>query len=172
MNEVSIVGLDLAKRVFQVHAAGSDGGVVLRRKLSRGQVITFFTELPKCTVAMEACATAHYWAREIGKLGHEVRLIPPAYVKPFVKRQKNDAADAEAIVEAATRPSMRFVVPKTESQQACSMPLGYLAANFALKGWAMKIAKRRGLRKARVALARRLAVIMHAMLRDGTLFEA
>lgn len=80
MKEVSIVGLDLAKRVFQVHAAGADGGVVLRRKLSRGQVVTFFTELPKCTVAMEACATAHSWAREIGRLGHDVRLIPPAYV--------------------------------------------------------------------------------------------
>lgn len=121
MKEVSIVGLDLAKRVFQVHAAGADGGVVLRRKLSRGQVLAFFAELRRCIVAMEACATAHYWAREIGKIGHEVRLLPPAYVKPFVKRQKNDAADAEAIVEAATRPSMRFVVPKTEPQQACSM---------------------------------------------------
>lgn len=101
MKKVSIVGLDLAKRVFQVHAAGADGSVVLRRKLSRGQVLAFFAELPRCIVAMEACATAHYWAREIGKLGHEVRLLPPAYVKPFVKRQKNDAADAEAIVEAA-----------------------------------------------------------------------
>ena len=121
MKEISIVGLDLAKRVFQVHAAGNDGAVVLRRKLSRGQVLAFFTDLPRCIVAMEACATAHYWAREIGKLGHEVRLLPPAYVKPFVKRQKNDAADAEAIVEAALRPSMRFVVPKTENQQACSM---------------------------------------------------
>ena len=121
MKEISIVGLDLAKRVFQVHAAGSDGAVVLRRKLSRGQILAFFTELPKCIVAMEACATAHYWAREIGKFGHEVRLLPPAYVKPFVKRHKNDAADAEAIVEAALRPSMRFVVPKTESQQARSM---------------------------------------------------
>lgn len=119
MKEVSIVGLDLAKRVFQVHAAGADGGVVLRRKLSRGQVLAFFAELPRCIVAMEACTTAHYWAREIGKIGHEVRLLPPAYVKPFVKRQKNDAADAEAIVEAATRPSMRFVAPKTEPQQAC-----------------------------------------------------
>ncbi|MEJ0050877.1 MAG: IS110 family transposase [Methylovirgula sp.] len=121
MKEVSIVGLDLAKRVFQAHGAGADGGVIFRRKLSRSQVLAFFMGLPKCVVAMEACATAHYWAREIGKLGHEVRLLPPAYVKPFVKRQKNDAADAEAIVEAAMRPSMRFVVPKTESQQACSM---------------------------------------------------
>jgi len=121
MKEVSIVGPDLAKRVFQVHAAGADGGVVLRRNLSRGQVLAFFAEVPRCIVAMEACATAHYWAHEIGKIGHEVRLLPPAYVKPFVKRQKNDAADAEAIVEAATRPSMRFVVPKTEPQQACSM---------------------------------------------------
>ena len=117
----SIVGLDLAKRAFQVHAARDDGSVVLRRKLSRGQVLAFFAELPKCTVAMEACATAHYWAREIGKLGHEVRLVPPTYVKPFVKRQENDAADAEAIVEAAARPSMPFVMPKTESQQTCSM---------------------------------------------------
>jgi transposase len=88
IEEVSIVGLDLAKQVFQVHAAGNDGAVVLRRKLSRGQVLAFFTELPRCIVAMEACATAHYWAREIGKLGHEVRMLPPAYVKPFVKRQK------------------------------------------------------------------------------------
>ncbi|MBN9066371.1 MAG: IS110 family transposase [Rhizobiales bacterium] len=121
MKDISIVGLDLAKRVFQVHAAGRDGAAVLRRKLSRGQLLTFFAGLPRCTVAMEACATAHYWAREIGQLGHEVRLIPPAYVKPFVKRQKNDAADAEAIVEAALRPSMRFVVPKTKGQQASSM---------------------------------------------------
>jgi transposase len=121
MKEVSIVGLDLAKRVFQAHGAGADGGVVFRKKLSRSQVLAFFMGLPRCVVAMEACATAHYWAREIGKLGHEVRLLPPAYVKPFVKRQKNDAADAEAIVEAAIRPSMRFVAPKTESQQARSM---------------------------------------------------
>ncbi len=121
MKEVSIVGLDLAKRVFQLHAAGADGGLVFRKKLLRVHVLAFFSELPRCIVAMEACATAHYWAREIGKLGHEVRLLPPAYVKPFVKRQKNDAADAEAIVEAAIRPSMRFVVPKTEKQQATAM---------------------------------------------------
>jgi transposase len=121
MKEVSIVGLDLAKRVFQLRAAGADGGLVFRKKLLRVHVLAFFSELPRCIVAMEACATAHYWAREIGKLGHEVRLLPPVYVKPFVKRQKNDAADAEAVVEAAIRPSMRFVVPKTEKQQATAM---------------------------------------------------
>ena len=113
MAEVTIVGLDLAKRVFQVHGATADGGVAFRKKLSRGQVLAFFADLPPCVVAMEACATAHYWAREISALGHTVRLIPPAYVKPFVKRLKNDAADAEAIAEAASRPTMRLVEPKS-----------------------------------------------------------
>lgn len=121
MTEVTIVGLDLAKRVFQVHGATADGGVAVRKKLSRGQVLVFFADLPPCVVAMEACATAHYWAREIGALGHTVRLIPPAYVKPFVKRQKNDAADAEAIAEAASRPTMRFVEPKSPRQQGRAM---------------------------------------------------
>lgn len=121
MDEVTIVGVDLAKRVFQLHGARSDGSVVFRKKLSRGQVITFLAKVPRCIVAMEACATAHFWAREIGALGHEVRLVPPAYVKPFVKRQKNDAADAEAIAEAASRATMRFVAPKTERQQARAM---------------------------------------------------
>ncbi|MGV1855921.1 IS110 family transposase, partial [Rhizobium rhizogenes] len=121
MKEVSIVGLDLAKRVFQLHAASADGGLVFRRKLSRVHVLAFFSELPRCIVAMEACATAHYWAREIGKLGHEVRLLPPAYVKPFVKRQKNDAADAEAICEAVTRPTMRFVPVKSPEEQAAGI---------------------------------------------------
>lgn len=121
MKDVSIVGLDLAKRVFQVHCATSDGRVVCRKTLSRGQLGSFFAKLPPCLVAMEACATAHFWAREISALGHEVRLVPPAYVKPFVKRQKNDAADAEAIAEAASRPTMRFVEPKTPSQQARAM---------------------------------------------------
>lgn len=121
MTEVTIVGLDLAKRVFQVHGATADGGVAIRKKLSRGQVLAFFADLPPCVVAMEACATAHYWAREIGALGHTVRLVPPAYVKPFVKRQKNDAADAEAIAEAASRPTMRFVEPKSSRQQARAM---------------------------------------------------
>lgn len=121
MEQVSIVGLDLAKRVFQVHGATADGSIAIRKKLSRGQVLAFFADLPPCVVAMEACATAHYWAREIGALGHNVRLVPPAYVKPFVKRQKNDAADAEAIAEAASRPTMRFVEPKSPQQQARTM---------------------------------------------------
>lgn len=121
MTEISIVGIDLAKRVFQLHAAAADGAVVVRRKLSRGQLLPFLAKLSPCTVAMEACATAHYWGREIARLGHAVRLIPPIYVKPFVKRHKNDAADAEAIVEAAIRPNMRFVAVKSEAQQAGAM---------------------------------------------------
>jgi len=121
MEQVSIIGIDLAKRVFQAHGAAADGSVVFRKKLSRGQFLTFLAVQPRCTVAMEACATAHGWGREIGALGHEVRLIPPIYVKPFVKRQKNDAADAEAIAEAASRPTMRFVAVKSEEQQARSM---------------------------------------------------
>lgn len=97
MENVSIIGIDLAKRSFQLHGAASDGSVVFRKKLSRPQLTAFLGELPECIVAMEACATSHYWGREIAKLGHETRLIPPVYVKPFVKRQKNDANDAEAI---------------------------------------------------------------------------
>ncbi|KSV80827.1 hypothetical protein N183_38610 [Sinorhizobium sp. Sb3] len=121
MNEIGIIGLDLAKQVFQIHGASPDGGVVLRKKLGRGRMLEFFAKLPSCIVAMEACASAHYWGREIGKLGHEVRLINPSYVKPFVKRQKNDAADAEAIAEAALRPTMRFVPIKSAEKQASSM---------------------------------------------------
>ena len=107
MNEVSIIGIDLAKRVFQLHGAAADGSVVFRKKLSRAQLVPFLASQPACIVAMEACGTAHYWGREAAELGHEVRLMAPMYVKPYVKRQKNDAADAEAIVEAATRPTMR-----------------------------------------------------------------
>ena len=110
MGEVSTVGIDLAKSVFQVHGADASGTVVFRKKLRRDQVLAFFSTLPPCVVAMEACASAHYWAREIATTGHDTRLIPPAYVKPFVKRQKNDMADAEAICEAAQRPTMRFVL--------------------------------------------------------------
>ena len=101
MEQIITVGLDLAKHVFQVHGAGVNGAVVLRKKLRREQLLGFFAKLPRCTVAMEACGGAHHWAREIARLRHEVKLIAPAYVKPFVKRQKNDMADAEAICEAA-----------------------------------------------------------------------
>lgn len=118
MGEATIIGVDLAKNVFQLHGAASDGSVVFRKKLSRPQFARFMAEQPPCLVAMEACASAHYWAREMARRGHEVRLIAPHYVKPFIKRQKNDAADAEAIVEAALRPTMRFVQPKSADQQA------------------------------------------------------
>lgn len=121
MEEVSIVGVDLAKQVFQVHGAASDGKVVFRKKLSRAQFPRFMAGLRPCMVAMEACGTAHYWGRELASFGHDVRLIPPVYVKAFVKRQKNDAADAEAIAEAAMRPTMRTVAVKTSEQQARAM---------------------------------------------------
>jgi transposase len=118
MGEVSIIGVDLAKNVFQLHGAAGDGSVVFRKKLSRPQFVRFMADHPACEVAMEACPSAHHWARELTGYGHLVRLIAPHYVKPFLKRQKNDAADAEAIVEAALRPTMRFVEPKTAEQQA------------------------------------------------------
>jgi transposase len=117
MQEISIIGLDLAKQVFQVHAADAQGRCVLRKQLKRAEVLVFFARLGPCVVAMEACGTAHYWAREIAKSGHETRLIPPAYAKAYVKRGKNDTIDAEAICEAAGRPSMRFVPVKTIAQQ-------------------------------------------------------
>ena len=121
MGEISTIGLDLAKTVFQAHGADASGEVVFRRKLRRDQMLAFFAGQPRCVVAMEACASAHYWAREIGALGHEIRLIPPAYVKPFVKRQKSDMADAEAICEAAQRPTMRFVRPKSVQAQGAAV---------------------------------------------------
>ena len=117
MSEVTTIGLDLAKSVFQAHGADARGAVVFRKKLRRDQVLAFFAGQPRCLVAMEACAGAHYWARELAALGHETRLIAPSYVKPFVKRQKNDMADAEAICEAAQRPTMRFVKLKTAEAQ-------------------------------------------------------
>ena len=121
MDEVSIIEFDLAKRSFQLHGARADGSVAFRKTLSRGKLLAFLASVPRCVVAMEACASAHYWGREIMKLGHEVRLIPPLYVKPFVKRQKNDTTDAEAICEAGQRPSMRFVAVKGEERQARGM---------------------------------------------------
>ncbi|MGM0562054.1 MAG: IS110 family transposase, partial [Pseudomonadota bacterium] len=121
MTEVAVVGLDLAKNLFQVHGVDEAGVVVLRRQLRRSQVATYFESLPPCLIGMEACASAHHWARSLRAMGHQVRLMPPAYVKPYVKRGKTDAADAEAIAEAVTRPTMRFVAVKAEVQQAVLM---------------------------------------------------
>ena len=121
MQTVTTIGLDIAKSVFQVHGVDAAGQVVVRRQLKRRSVLTFFQKLPSCLVGIEACASSHYWSRELQALGHTVRLMPPAYVKPYIKRQKNDAADAEAICEAVTRPSMRFVETKTPEQQSCLM---------------------------------------------------
>jgi transposase len=121
MGEVSTIGLDLAKHVFQVHGIDKLGSVVVRKQLRRSAVLKFFAELPPCTIGIEACSSAHYWARELIALGHEVKLMPPAYVKPYVKRGKNDAADAEAICEAVLRPTMRFVPVKSAEQQANAM---------------------------------------------------
>ena len=119
MQTVKTIGLDIAKSVFQVHGVDADGQVVIRRKLKRRYVLAFFHKVPSCLVGMEACATSHHWSRELQALGHRVRLMPPAYVRPYVKRQKNDAADAEAICEAVTRTNMRFVETKTIEQQSC-----------------------------------------------------
>ena len=116
--QVTTVGLDLAKRIFQVHGVDAAGKVVIRRRLQRSEIAAFFADLPACLVGIEACATAHHWARLIGASGHQVRLIPPSYVKPYVRRSKTDAADAEAICEAVGRPSMRFVPVKSAHQQA------------------------------------------------------
>jgi transposase len=116
--QATTIGLDLAKHWFQVHGVDASGAVAIRRKLRRSEVLPFFRSLPPCLVGIEACATAHYWARELIRLGHEVKLMPPAYVKAYVKRNKNDAADAEAICEAVTRPSMRFVPVKATEQQS------------------------------------------------------
>ena len=121
MEQVSIIGIDLAKHSFQLHGARADGSVAFRKKLSRRTLLDFLASQRRCVVAMEACASAHHWGREIVELGHDVKLIPPIYVKPFVKRQKNDAADAEAICEAAERPTMSFVTVKTAEQQAQGM---------------------------------------------------
>ena len=121
MQAVTTIGLDIAKSIFQVHGVDGEGNVVVRRKLKRRYIVAFFQKLPRCLVGIEACASSHHWARELQALGHTVRLMPPAYVKPYVKRHKNDAADAEAICEAVTRANMRFVATKTPEQQSCLM---------------------------------------------------
>jgi transposase len=127
MGEVTTIGLDLAKHVFQVHGVDASGTVVLRKQLRRGQVVAFFAALPRCLVGLEACATAHHWARELQAVGHEVRLMPAQYVKAYVRRNKNDAADAEAICEAVGRPSMRFARRLSSKPPCCCTVAG--------KGW-------------------------------------
>jgi transposase len=121
MQVVTTIGLDIAKSVFQVHGVDAEGKAVIRRQLKRRYILAFFQKLPSCLIGIEACASSHHWSRELQALGHTVRLMPPAYVKPYVKRQKNDAADAEAICEAVTRANMRFVATKTPEQQSCLM---------------------------------------------------
>ena len=121
MQTVTTIGLDIAKSIFQVHGVDAAGQVVVRRQLKRRYVLAFFEKLPPCLIGIEACASSHHWSRELQALGHKVRLMPPAYVRPYVKRQKNDAADAEAICEAVTRANMRFVATKTPEQQSCLM---------------------------------------------------
>src|SRR5258707_13648594 len=118
MQTITTIGLDIAKSVFQVHGVDAGGRVVIRRQLKRRQVLAFFEKLPPCLIGIEACASSHYWSRELQALGHSVRLMPPAYVKPYVKRRKNDMADAEAICESVSRANMRFVATKTPEQQS------------------------------------------------------
>src|SRR5437773_5287337 len=119
MQTIRTIGLDIAKSVFQIHGVDAAGNVIVRRRLKRRYVLPFFQKLPPCLIGIEACASSHHWSRELQALGHTVRLMPPAYVKPYVKRHKNDATDAEAICEAVTRPNMRFVATKTPEQQSC-----------------------------------------------------
>jgi transposase len=121
MQTITTIGLDIAKSVFQVHGVDAQGEVIIRRQLKRRYVLAFFQKFPPCLIGIEACASSHHWSRELKAPGHTVRLMPPAYVKPYVKRQKNDAADAEAICEAVTRANMRFVATKTPEQQSCLM---------------------------------------------------
>ena len=126
MQQITTIGLDIAKSVFQVHGVDAEGNVILRRQLKRRYVLAFFQKLPPCLVGIEACASSHHWSRELQALGYNVRLMPPAYLKPYVKRQKNDMADAEAICEAVTRTNMRFVPTKTPEQQSVPTRRGSL----------------------------------------------
>jgi len=121
MADIRIIGLDIAKSVFQLHGLDDAGATVLQKRLTRSRMLPFFEKLPACLIGIEACATSHYWARELTELGHEVKLMPAQYVKPYVKRQKNDMADAEAIAEAVTRPNMRFVAAKAPGEQSAMM---------------------------------------------------
>ena len=131
MQTITTIGFDIAKSVFQVHGVDATGQVVIRRQLKRRHVLAFFEKLPPCLVGIEACASAHHWARELQALGHTAKLMPPAYVKPYVKRQKNDATDPEAICEAVSRPNMRFVETKTPEQQSCLISTARAISSFA-----------------------------------------
>ena len=137
MQTITTIGLDIAKSVFQVHGVDADGQVVVRRQLKRRYVLAFFQKVPPCLVGIEACASAHHWSRELQSLGHKVRLMPPAYVKPYVKRQKNDATDAEAICEAVSRPNMRFVETKTAEQQSCVIYISATSPPAPWRGYAV-----------------------------------
>src|SRR5580658_723529 len=121
LSAVTTVGLDLAKHVFQVHGVDASGRVIVAKSLRRSKLLEFFAALPPCLVGLEACGSAHHWARELIKSGHDARMMPPAYVKPYIRRQKNDASDAAAICEAVTRPSMRFVVLRSLENQVALM---------------------------------------------------
>ena len=148
MGEVSTIGLDIAKSIFQIHGVDADGAVVIRKRITRAKLLEFFATLPACLVGIEACPTAHHWSRRLGALGHTVKLLPPSYVKAYLKRSKNDANDAAAICEAVTRPSTRFVATKSEQQQSCliaSQPAASgLSANDAVERdpWAHGRARR------------------------------
>ena len=121
MADVRVIGLDIAKSVFQLNGVDEAGAIVLQKRLTRSRLLPFLEKMPPCVIGMEACSTSHYWARELARLGHQVKLMPAQYVKPYVKRQKNDMADAEAIAEAVTRPTMRFVAPKSPAEQSAMM---------------------------------------------------
>ena len=143
MEQPTTIGIDLAKTVFQVHGVDAVGAAVVKRKLRRGQVLEVFARLDPCLVGMEACAGAHYWARELTALGHEVRIMPPSHVKPYVKRGKTDAADAEAICEAVTRPTMRFVPVKSAERQAAL--LDHKTRDFLVRQRTQLVNSKRGL---------------------------
>jgi len=172
--EVTTIGLDLAKNVFQAHGIDRDGSIVFRRQLRRRKVLAFFEQLPPCLVGLEACAGAHYWAREIAAFGHHVKLMPPSYVKPYVKRSKTDKADAAAICEALTRPTMRFVPVKSPEQQ--SVLLLHRARSLLMRQRTMTVnALRAHLAEFGIVTARgrqALSVLIAKLFDDGDVTEA
>ena len=167
MENISTIGLDIAKSVFQVHAISEAGEVVVRRQLKRRQVLQFFAALRPCLIGLEACATAHHWARELIKLGHEVRLMPPRYGKPYVKRNKNDAADAEAISKAGNRYLRQLLVVGALAVIRRAKQLGYTRYP-----WLVKLMERRSVKIAAVALANKMARIAWAMMARNEPYRA